>query len=161
MAKTSESEMRVTLKFWESKALNAPIGSPERLEAIQHVNYLFDMITALLACRALKEGGQAKKAEIFDAFKFLILTTNPRSRRLYCGLWKGGVMTHDLEYINTGMFTLLKERHQMKNRDELEECLEIALNALRCGEPDKCQAHVEKAYDLMVYGLKPELEPKS
>jgi hypothetical protein len=47
MAKTSELEMRVTLKFWESKALNAPIGSPERLEAIQHVNELFDIITTL------------------------------------------------------------------------------------------------------------------
>lgn len=59
------------------------------------------------------------------------------------------------------IFNLLKERYQMKNRDELEECLEIALNAFRCGEPDKCQAHIEKAYELMVYGLKPELEQKT
>ena len=32
-------------------------------------------------------------------------------------------------------------------RYELEECLEIALASLRAREMDKCQAHVEKAYD--------------
>ncbi len=39
------------------------------------------------------------------------------------------------------------------NKLELQECLEIALNALRCGDMDKCQAHVEAAYDIIVYKM--------
>ena len=37
------------------------------------------------------------------------------------------------------------------DRYELEECLEIALNSLRCGDTDKCHAHVEKANNMMDY----------